>query len=131
MILIYSLEGIFPLWHIYDVWNVITAPEFTEWFDAVDEDAQVDIREKVRVLEEFGPRLGRSLVDTIKESRHPNMKELRVQSNGRPFKVFFAFDPKRNAVLLIGADKTGDGRFYKKMIPKADAIFDEYLEDLK
>lgn len=76
------------------MWNVIAAPEFTAWFDEIDEDAQVDIREKLRVPEEFGPRLGRPLVDTIKESRHPNMKELRVQSNGRPFRVFFAFDPR-------------------------------------
>lgn len=112
------------------MWNVVTTPEFTEWFDEIDQEAQVDLREKVRVLESFGPRLGRPLVDTIKESRHTNMKELRVQSNGRPFRVFFAFDPKRNAVLLIGGDKTGDKRFYKKIVPKADAIFDEYLEDL-
>lgn len=113
------------------MWNVVTTPEFTEWFDDIDQEAQVDIREKVRILEALGPQLGRPLVDTIKESRHTNMKELRVQSNGRPFRVFFAFDPKRNAVLLIGGDKTGDSRFYKKMIPKADAILDEYLEDLK
>lgn len=113
------------------MWNVVAASEFTDWFDEVDEEAQVDIREKLRVLETLGPQLGRPLVDTIKESRHKNMKELRVQSNGRPFRIFFAFDSKRNAVLLIGGDKTGDARFYKKMIPKADAIFDEYLEDLE
>jgi len=113
------------------MWNVVAATEFMDWFDEMDEEAQVDIREKIRVLEAFGPQLGRPLVDTIKESRHKNMKELRVQSNSRPFRIFFAFDPKRNAVLLIGGDKTGDARFYKKIIPKADAIFDTYLEDLE
>lgn len=111
------------------MWNVVSAPEFVGWFESVDLEAKTDIRRKVKVLEEFGPRLGRPLADSIKNSRHSNLKELRVQSNGRPFRIFFAFDPRRNAVLLIGGDKTGDKGFYDKMIPRADAIFDKYLED--
>lgn len=57
------------------------------------------------------------------------MKELRVQSKGRPFRIFFAFDPERQAVFLIGGNKQGDKRFYKRMIAKADDLYDEYLED--
>jgi hypothetical protein len=59
------------------------------------------------------------------------MRELRVQSGGRPLRVFYAFDPVRNAVLLIGGDKTGDDRFYETFVPIADALYDEHLEALK
>ena len=83
----------------------------------------------MRVLETYGPQLGRPLVDTVKGSRHKNMKELRVQSLGRPFRIFFAFDPKRQAVLLIGGNKTGDKTFYETMIRKADKLLDSFLED--
>jgi len=113
------------------VWRIVQTEVFGKWFAEQDEDAQVDMREKFGVLREFGPRLGRPYVDTVRESKHPNMKELRVQSRGRPFRVIFAFDPKRNAVLLIGGNKEGDKRFYKWMIPKADHLLNEYLEDTK
>jgi len=70
-------------------------------------------------------------VDTINGSRHTNMKELRTQHRGRPYRTFFAFDPRRAAILLIGGDKTGDKRFYDRLIPIADDLYDEYLEELK
>ena len=66
---------------------------------------------------------------TVKNSNYRNMKELRVQSQKRPFRVFFAFDPKRNAVLLIGGNKSGKKRFYEDMIPMADELFKKYLEN--
>jgi hypothetical protein len=59
------------------------------------------------------------------------MKELRTQSKGAPLRSFFAFDPKRSAILLIGGDKTGDDRFYDRMIPLADALLDRHLQELK
>ncbi len=59
------------------------------------------------------------------------MKELRTQSGGKPLRTFFAFDPRRSAVLLIGGDKTGDDRFYERMVPIADNLFDVYLEEIK
>jgi hypothetical protein len=59
------------------------------------------------------------------------MRELRAQSGGRPLRVFYAFDPRRSAILLIGGDKTGSGRFYQRMIPIADALYDVYLEEIK
>jgi hypothetical protein len=59
------------------------------------------------------------------------MRELRIQSGGRPMRIFYAFDPRRNAILLIGGDKTGDGRFYEKFIPVADRLYDDHLEALR
>ncbi len=99
----------------------------TQWFNSIDEDALEAIYSAIEVLAEIGPTLGRPYVDTIKESRYKNMKELRVQNKRRIFRIFFIFDPIRNAVMLLGGDKRGDKRFYKKMIPIADTIYDRYL----
>ena len=59
------------------------------------------------------------------------MKELRVQSNGRPFRILYAFDPNRRAIALVGGNKQSDSRFYKRMIPLADRLFDRHLEELR
>jgi hypothetical protein len=59
------------------------------------------------------------------------MRELRVQSGGRPLRIFYAFDPRRSAILLIGGDKTGDDRFYERMIPIADQLCDAYIAEIK
>lgn len=85
----------------------------------------------VRILAEEGPQLGRPYVDTLKGSRHENMKELRTNAKGSPLRTFFAFDPRRTAILLIGGNKSGDKRFYDRMIPIADDLYDVYLEELK
>ncbi|MBA4424098.1 MAG: diaminopimelate decarboxylase [Syntrophus sp. (in: bacteria)] len=115
------------------MWKILQTRQFDEWFmssDEVDEDARVSIYAVMEVLKSMGPNLGRPYVDLIKGSRHENMKELRVQSKGRPFRIFFAFDPLRQAVLLIGGNKTGSKRFYTRMIPIADTLYDHYLQDL-
>jgi len=115
------------------MWKVLQTNQFSEWFtisDSVDEDARVSIYAVMEVLKRVGPNLGRPYVDSVKGSRHENMKELRVQSRGRPFRIFFAFDPFRQAVLLIGGNKTGDKRFYTRMISIADTLYDHYLQDL-
>jgi len=75
----------------------------------------------------MGPKLGRPYVDSVQGSRHSNLKELRIQSKGRPIRIFFIFDKKRRAVLLVGGNKAGDRRFYDQMVPKADKIFDDFL----
>jgi hypothetical protein len=64
-------------------------------------------------------------------SRHSNMKELRTQSGGKPLRTFVALDPRRASILLIGGDKTGDDRFYDRMVPIAGNLFDEYLQEIK
>jgi hypothetical protein len=115
------------------MWEIGWTTEFGRWIisEEVDDAAREDIRAHLIVLRELGPALGRPMVDTIKGSRHPNMKELRVQSNGRPFRIFFAFDPDRKAVLLMGGNKAGNRRFYKQFVPQADRLFDVYLMEFE
>lgn len=78
-------------------------------------------------LEDRGPNLPFPYSSAISTSRHGHLRELRVQSGGRPLRIFYAFDPRRAAILLIGGDKTGDDRFYDRMVPVADAPYDEHL----
>ena len=113
------------------MWKAIETEEFGTWFDSLDDDAKEGIVVKIEVLKALGPMLGRPLVDSLKGSRHSNMKELRVVSNGRPFRILFAFDPKRQAVLLIGGNKAKVKDFYERIIPLADRLFDEYLTELQ
>ena len=114
-------------------WKVVETDEYQEWFETLDVAAKEDIRGKVQVLGTIGPSLGRPQVDTLKGSRFANMKELRVKSKGRPFRILFAFDLKRRAVLLVGGNKAGGGGkdFYAVMIPLADRLFADYLEAMK
>jgi hypothetical protein len=115
------------------MWEIRWTKEFEGWILSDEADAAIreDARAALKVLAEFGPALGRPLVDTVKGSRHPNMKELRVQSRGRPIRIFFAFDPERRAILLVGGDKHGRKRFYETSLAIADRLFDEYLAEIK
>ena len=103
------------------------AREFGAWSEEV-QDATLSVLGKLRA---FGPSLGRPSVDTLKGSEYPNMKELRIQHSGRPYRVLFAFDPRRCAILLIGGDKTGNDRWYEEFVPIADALYDRHLQTLK
>lgn len=103
---------------------------FDVWFQGVDVAARADITEKVWILRLEGPSLGRPAVDTVKGSSFSNLKELRVQSLGRPYRVLFVFDPERNVVLLISGNKAGKKRFYETLISKAEKIYRDYLEEL-
>jgi hypothetical protein len=102
-------------------------------FDALPDDVQNELRAHALLLERFGPQLGRPRVDTLKGSHHANMKELRFDAYDGVWRVAFAFDPKRNAVLPIAGDKSGGGekKFYRRLITKADERFDEHLSRLK
>jgi hypothetical protein len=82
-------------------------------------------------LRERGPQLGRPYVDTVEGSAFTNMKELRVQFRGDPWRILFAFDPRRSAILLVGGNKRGDNRWYKKHLPIADERFRRHLERLE
>jgi hypothetical protein len=114
-------------------WEVITHPAVDEWLAALDRDSFAQITAAVRELRDAGPALGRPLADTVKESRHRNMKELRPGSRGRSeIRILFAFDPARQAVLLVAGDKAGQWRqWYKRAVPLADDRFDEHLERMK
>ncbi len=113
------------------MWDVEFTDEFELWWQGLDEDEQESVDVSVRLLEELGPLLSRPHADTLKGSAHANMKELRTQHQGRPLRTLFAFDPRRTAILLIAGDKTGDDRFYERMIPEADRLYDEHLAELK
>jgi hypothetical protein len=107
-------------------WIVEISDQFKPEFFALHEDVQTEILALTRLLQQFGPQLGRPRVDTLKGSRHPNMKELRFSAADGEWRVAFAFDPKRKALLLVAGDKSGVGekRFYRELIRKADARFD-------
>ena len=109
------------------MWEIKRTEELVKWTKALDDDAREAILKNIIILKEIGPNLGRPYVDTLKQSRHKNMKELRIQNKKRLFRILFIFDPDRKAVLLIGADKYGDKRFYEKIIPIADNLFEKYL----
>lgn len=112
-------------------WQVEFTDEFGRWWDGLNESEQTSVAVGVEKLELFGPALGRPHVDTLEGSRHANMKELRIQHGGQPYRVLFAFDPRRSAILLIGGNKGGDERFYERMVPLADKLYDEHLEALR
>ena len=113
------------------MWDIEYTDEFGVWWATLPEDVQESLAHDIGVLEEVGPGLGRPQVDTLKGSRFANMKELRTQHRGEPYRTFFAFDPRRCAILLIGGNKGGDGRFYERYVPLADALYDEHLSQLK
>ncbi len=113
------------------MWEVEYTNEFELWWQGLTEDQQENIVVSVQLLRNIGPSLPRPYADTVKGSRYSNMRELRTQSKGLPIRTFYAFDPRRCAILLIGGDKTGDNRFYEKMIPQADRLYDEHLKELE
>jgi hypothetical protein len=112
-------------------WPVEYTNEFGDWWDTLTEAEQISIDAHVRNLEQRGPNLPFPYSSGITGSRHARMRELRVQSGGKPLRIFYAFDPRRMAILLIGGDKTGDQRFYERMIPIADVLYDEHLAELE
>ena len=114
-------------------WAVEIGDEFEPEFDALPEQVRVEILALSLLLEQFGPQLGRPRVDTLKGSRHANMKELRFSAADGEWRLAFAFDPKRRAVLLVAGDKSGgsEKRFYRELIRKADERFDAHLVRLK
>jgi hypothetical protein len=112
-------------------WNVEHTDEFAEWYRGLEESRQDDVAAAGLVLMELGPQLAFPHSSGISGSKHSHMRELRVQTGGHPIRVFYAFDPRRSAILLIGGDKTGDNRFYDRMIPIADALYDTYLEEIR
>ena len=93
----YVIDNIYRLCHIILMWKVNQTEEFEKWYLTQDEDTRTHILRDLKILSEIGPSLGRPKVDTLKNTKIPNLKELRVQSKRRPFRIFFLFD----IVLLI------------------------------
>ncbi len=114
-------------------WDVLFHDAFDAEFEGFPEDVREELLARAGMLQEFGPSLGRPAVDTLNSSKHDNMKELRFRANDGVWRVAFAFDPKRNAILLTAGDKSGvsEERFYKRLIKKADDRFDSHLGQVK
>lgn len=96
--------------------------EFDEWFDSLSDAERRDVVAAVDYLELKGTALGFPQTSSVESSRHSHMRELRIQHRGRPYRVLYAFDPRRTAILLLGGDKTGDDRWYEKYVPIADDL---------
>ena len=113
------------------MWPIERTDEIAGWIETLDDDAKEAILKVLFILSEMGPSLGRPYVDSVNKSRYQNMKELRIQSKQRLFRIFFSFDPERNVILLFGGDKRGDKRFYQSMIPIADRLYERHLKKVK
>lgn len=112
-------------------WEVEYTDQFGDWWEGLSVDQQEALDERVMLLAEVGPGLGRPVVGTMTNSRHANMKELRA-SRGGALRVLFAFDPRRQAILLLGGDKSGEwNEWYRRAIPRADALYDSHLDELR
>ena len=112
-------------------WDVEYTDEFGGWWETMTEAEQESIAASVGLLEAKGAQLGFPHSSGINGSRHAHMRELRVQHEGRPYRILYAFDPRRSAILLIGGDKTGDKRWYEVHVPIADRLYDTHLETLR
>ena len=110
-------------------WNIDISDELESEWDQLPVEVQDEILAHGKLLAQFGPQLGRPRVDTLNGSRHANMKELRFDAAGGVWRVAFAFDPRRRAILLVAGDKSGvsERRFYKQLVAKADTRYEAHL----
>ena len=116
--------------HLFRVtWQVEYTDEFGAWWDTLGDDERIRLTASVGLLERRGPSLPFPHSSGVGGSRHSHMRELRVQVGGRPLRVFYAFDSRRAAILLIGGDKTGRDDFYVRLIPLVDRLYDEHLAE--
>ena len=105
--------------------------EFRGWWDSLTAAEQKSVDFTVILLQQVGPGLKMPHSSGIETSRHAHVRELRIQHAGRPYRVLYAFDPRRAAMLLLGGDKTGNNRWYEEYVPLADAIYDRHLRELE
>ena len=112
-------------------WETEYTDEFRVWWDQLTEKEHESIRAHIKLLGELGPNLPFPYSSDLQGSRHLKMRELRIQHCGHPYRVIYAFDPRRTAILLIGGDKTGNDRWYKENLPIAERLYDEHLETIK
>ena len=111
-------------------WEVEFTDEFAQWWETLSEPEQSAVDACVRQLEELGPRLPFPYSSDVRGSRHGVMRELRIQSAGKPIRIFYAFDERRTALLLIGGRKGSNYRFYDQFIRVADRLLDQHLAEL-
>jgi hypothetical protein len=111
--------------------EVVVTGEFRRWWDSLSVREQESVAHDVNILKEKGVDLRFPRCSGVAGSKHRHMRELRIQHEGRPYRVLYAFDPNRSAILLIGGDKTGEPRWYQSWVPVADRLYDEYLRELE
>ncbi|ESZ12221.1 type II toxin-antitoxin system RelE/ParE family toxin [Mesorhizobium sp. L48C026A00] len=113
-------------------WEVVFGDEFDREFEALPQTVQDELLASAKLLGVFGPQLGRPHADTLNDSSFANMKELRFDADDGVWRVAFAFDRKRKAILLVAGDKSGvsEKRFYKSLIAKADKRYQGHLDRL-
>ena len=112
-------------------WEVEYTDEFEAWWVGLTEEEQIDIDAVVGLLEEKGPNLTYPYSSEVKGTKYSSMRELRIQHKGKPYRILYAFDSRRAAILLIGGRKTSGTRWYEKYLPLAEKIYEHHLKDLK
>ena len=112
-------------------WPVEYTDEFGGWWESLGAEKQDDVAAIVVVPEQRGPRLRFPYSSAVMGSRHGHLRELHVQNGGDPLRIFYAFDPRRTAILLLGGSKAGDNRYYEHMILRADRLYDAYLDEIR
>lgn len=112
-------------------WEVEYTDEFENWWNELSEAEQESVGVSVKLLQELGPALRFPHSSGISSSRHSQMRELRIQHAGKPYRVLYAFDPRRVAILLLGGNKSGDDRWYEVNVPRADRLYEEHVKNLR
>jgi hypothetical protein len=127
-----GLDRIFPIGYIPDMeCEMVVTDEFRRWWDSLSVPEQESVAHDVDILKEKGVDLRFPRSSGVTGSKHGHIRELRIQHEGRPYRVLYAFDPSRSAILLIGGDKTGEPRWYQSWVPVADRLYDEHLKELE
>ena len=112
-------------------WEIEYTDEFEAWWNTLSEEEQIDIDSVIGLLEEKGPYLPYLYSSNIEGTRYGEIRELRIQHKGKQYRIIYAFDPRRIAILLIGGRKAGGKRWYEKYVPLAEKIYQEHLKSLK
>ena len=105
--------------------------KFKDWYTSLDIEEQKSVMVVVDLLEQEGPALPYPHSSAIVGVKRFDLRELRIQHQGRPYRVLYGFDPRRSAVLLLGGDKTGNNRWYEQNVPRAEKLYAQYLADLR
>lgn len=113
------------------IWEVEYTDEFERWWRTLNEAEQDSVAVSVVLLEQKGPALPLPHSSGITQSKHSHMREPRIQHQGNPYRILYAFDPRRAAILLLGGNKTGKDRWYDEFVPIADGLYDDHIKQLQ
>ena len=112
-------------------WDIEYTEQFFKWWNGLKEEEQITVDASIRLLEHFGPNLKFPYSSGIEGSKFGQMRELRIQHKGKPYRVLYAFDPRRVAILLIGGNKQSNKNWYKKFVAIADQLYEQHIKSLK